>query len=1080
MKHTRIALVMLVGALAWTAAAAQTGGLRVVVRDAETEQPLAGAVVILSNKYQYVPETAQMTDRDGVAEFPVLRAGSGYVLQIQRTGYLGVRKEEVRVKASEVTEIPFLLPRTETEKVVVEGKAPVVQLEKTESSTTFNEEFIRDLPVEGRLYTEVLTLAPGVQDEDNDGNPNVHGARERDFQAYVGGVSNVDPLTGLRLNNVNIDTIEEIEVIQAGAGVEFGRAQGGFANIIEGQGSNEFEGLFTFTFRSDVLDGNGATNLSGRRLPEFSWIQPSVQVSGPIIRDKLWYRFSHEYLNIDQPVNTLSNVATQTTKRTLNSDMITWQVSRRNKLQFSFRSDPQSTSNLFLSSTRPPEATLTSEFGGPTYTINWVAPYSPNLLVDTIVAYQDTEQKLRPTVAGQPNSCIVGIDILEMAQCQNLETGQFSGSYPITWQDNRQRFTLKTRADFVAGKFWGMRHQFKVGFEVENERYFRFFERRPFIQFSVFTANDPTRPPSEIEQVAVVNASVAVPLSTRARAVGTNWTLYGEDQLRPLSNLTVTLGLRVDREVINSNGFMPFDAEAEQAAFLEGYRQLKAAFDSGQLSLGEFQGALTVLRNETFTAHEDLASFLNQLALQLGVSINELNQVLSPSAVQSGAFVKKRRIGNIDLSNTNFSPFLAVAWDPFKTGRTKISFTGRRLYGRLFLAIPTAELDPVFTDLNFDARNVNGQWRVDSLCAGRGACLNPTANIRAVSRDLRTPYTDEFQLVFERELAAETAIAVRLIHKDFRNQLQDQDINHNAGDFGRCFRADVGTKQVALEPSPGTGLVTDPYTGEVYEDTDPGDGDGRLDDCVGRIEFPRGNTGGGGGGGQPPTFRQLFQRPDGFLDSYVINPAWGEIFLIGNFNTIDYRAAVIELTRRQYRNWQMNASYTWSEAIGDAEDFDQILGDDRSLLKDERGFLSYDQRHVVKVNATTYVPWWGGFRFGMAAQWQSGLPYSLQASRPSMDAVPPQVAGLANPEARFRIRFLTGQRNDQRNEGWWNFDVHVAKEKNLRGGVQLQVTADIFNLLNDNSLRIFNQVNGFNAAVRRFGRQFQVGFRLAF
>ena len=42
----------------------------------------------------------------------------------------------------------------------------------------------------------MLTLAPGVQDADGDGNPNVHGSRDRDFKAEVGGVSNVDPLTG--------------------------------------------------------------------------------------------------------------------------------------------------------------------------------------------------------------------------------------------------------------------------------------------------------------------------------------------------------------------------------------------------------------------------------------------------------------------------------------------------------------------------------------------------------------------------------------------------------------------------------------------------------------------------------------------------------------------------------------------------------------------------------------------------------------------------------------------------------------------------------------------------------------------
>jgi hypothetical protein len=44
----------------------------------------------------------------------------------------------------------------------------------------------------------------------------------------------------------------------------------------------------------------------------------------------------------------------------------------------------------------------------------------------------------------------------------------------------------------------------------------------------------------------------------------------------------------------------------------------------------------------------------------------------------------------------------------------------------------------------------------------------------------------------------------------------------------------------------------------------------------------------------------------------------------------------------------------------------------------------------------------------------------------------------------------------------------------------MQVTGDVLNLLNDDSLRIFTQDNGFNAEVRRFGRRFQVGLRVAF
>ena len=76
--------------------------------------------------------------------------------------------------------------------------------------------------------------------------------------------------------------------------------------------------------------------------------------------------------------------------------------------------------------------------------------------------------------------------------------------------------------------------------------------------------------------------------------------------------------------------------------------------------------------------------------------------------------------------------------------------------------------------------------------------------------------------------------------------------------------------------------------------------------------------------GHTITFRKLRQFQDFGHDV---------TFLIGNFTTTDYEALVLQLTRRQYRNWQMNASYTYSETIGDAEDFQQVLGNDRSQYR---------------------------------------------------------------------------------------------------------------------------------------------------
>ncbi len=65
---------------------------------------------------------------------------------------------------------------------------------------------MQDLPVLGRFYQNVLTLAPGANDPEGDGNPNVAGARERDFHAVLGGVASVAPQE--QASNARVELVE--------------------------------------------------------------------------------------------------------------------------------------------------------------------------------------------------------------------------------------------------------------------------------------------------------------------------------------------------------------------------------------------------------------------------------------------------------------------------------------------------------------------------------------------------------------------------------------------------------------------------------------------------------------------------------------------------------------------------------------------------------------------------------------------------------------------------------------------------------------------------------------------------------
>jgi hypothetical protein len=341
--------------------------------------------------------------------------------------------------------------------------------------------------------------------------------------------------------------------------------------------------------------------------------------------------------------------------------------------------------------------------------------------------------------------------------------------------------------------------------------------------------------------------------------------------------------------------------------------------------------------------------------------------------------------------------------------------------------------------------------RIPTIASDQSALVFP-ASIKQVDRDLKTPYQDEYTIGFSRELFQETSITVTAIKRSYKNLFQDIDANHYARDIGNT------STQGCIQQGAGGPLV--PIDRHK---------DGEFDDCGGQtVALP----------GLPPFFRpRQAEIPDGIADLYIFNPFFNQINRVGNYNKENYKAVEVEVNRRLHRNWQLEASYVWSKATGNAEDYNQTLGNDPTTVQDEFGYLSYDQRHVVKVNVTTQLPLWN-VRLSSAFSWQSGLPYSITEQRASNDQ--PRFYGpFRIAYSQPRTTFPSHQRNDQRNASFWNFDLAGRKDFTL-GKTNLETSVDVFNLFNDDSLRIDAIQDDRVVAQRHLGRRFQVGAKLTF
>ncbi|HKQ96687.1 MAG TPA: TonB-dependent receptor, partial [Candidatus Polarisedimenticolia bacterium] len=394
------------------AQAQTTGGIKGLVVDKDG-QPLPTARVTIKNPELSIDQTV-MTDLKGEFRVAPLPPGKGYSVTVFFDGMAKVTIPDIEVAANRIVSVPVTLrPDKEMKETIrVTAQTDVVNTESTTTETKIGSEFIDALPILGRNYQDVLTLAPGTSDVDGDGNINIHGARDVDTVTLVDGVSTVDPVTGQVGQQLNINSIQEIEVKTSGASAEFSRAQGGFITIITKSGGNDFEGQFRFDWRGKALDGDGAgiddprlhggLGESGLRDLDFNDIYPQLTVSGPIKKDKAWYFVAAEYRQEQTPVNALTQAFVREVDQSRLFGKLSWDMSTNHKLVFSATFDPQTYYNLGLNSFTAIEAGYQQDIGGRNLVLRETAVFSPNVFLDSTL--QDFVQKPEQTPTTSPDS----------------------------------------------------------------------------------------------------------------------------------------------------------------------------------------------------------------------------------------------------------------------------------------------------------------------------------------------------------------------------------------------------------------------------------------------------------------------------------------------------------------------------------------------------------------------------------------------------------------------------------------------------------------------------------------------------
>jgi Carboxypeptidase regulatory-like domain/TonB-dependent Receptor Plug Domain/TonB dependent receptor len=286
------------------------GTLLGTVSDA-TGAVLPGASISVKNMDTGIERT---TESNGAGEFTVPELPVGrYSLSVTMTGFNTYHAEGVEVTVGSQVNLNIKLQTgAEKEEVVVSANALQVETTTDTLGQTLTTNDVKNLPVNGRDYTKLIYLSPGVSgspDQISDspgsfGAFSVNGARGRSNNFLLDGTDmndgyrndpavNEPGVFGAPATILPIDAVSELKVI-SNFEPEYGRSAGGVINIVTKSGTNDFHGTAAEYFRNNALDARNYFNPRGQAQAPFHNNQFGGSIGGPIIRNRTFFYFDYE------------------------------------------------------------------------------------------------------------------------------------------------------------------------------------------------------------------------------------------------------------------------------------------------------------------------------------------------------------------------------------------------------------------------------------------------------------------------------------------------------------------------------------------------------------------------------------------------------------------------------------------------------------------------------------------------------------------------------------------------------------------------------------------------------------------
>jgi hypothetical protein len=269
-----------------------TGSIRGTVTD-PSGGVVDGATVSAKQSETGLTRTTA-SDHSGVYLLLDLPVGH-YQLQVERSGFQTYLQQGITLDVNEAATISVSLKvGTGTDRVEVNADANLIENTVTSLGTVVSERELLDLPLNGRNFTQlgllqpgVVPLTPGLAEAGGSLRASqayaVNGQRPESNNFLIDGANNFNGVDGGFVLKPPVDAVTEFRILTHNANAEFGNSLGSTTNVITRSGTNRFHGAVWEFFRNDVFD---ATNFFATETEPLKQNQFGGSLGGPVRKDK--------------------------------------------------------------------------------------------------------------------------------------------------------------------------------------------------------------------------------------------------------------------------------------------------------------------------------------------------------------------------------------------------------------------------------------------------------------------------------------------------------------------------------------------------------------------------------------------------------------------------------------------------------------------------------------------------------------------------------------------------------------------------------------------------------------------------